>query len=1048
MAQLRRLVAVALAIALLPVAAFAQGRSSITGQVVDAGSRQPIAGAQVRVAGTALQAVTGTDGRFTIEGVATGSRTVQANRVGYREGSATVSVGATPASVTLALQADALGLEELVVVGYGEQRRRQVAGAVSSLRPDAVQDAPIASINNALQGRLAGVQVFQNSGTPGSAISVRVRGSSSISAGNQPLYVVDGVPMSQGNFSQLANRYGGQDTDALSDLNPSEIESIEVLKDASAAAIYGSRASNGVVLITTKRGRAGNAEINFGSYYGTQEMWRKIDLLNTDQYIQIYNEGVFNRFGIRNAYGYEDDGVDNSFGEVKRGVDTDWIDQVTRTAPIYNVEGSVRGGSERARYYVAGSAFDQQGIVSSMAYKRLNGRVNLDYVPSDRLTLGTNVALARGVTDRNRSDNTIYGPFANALANPPIEPIYNDDGTYYNTLYANPVGLNVESLGEERSIRILGNTFARYSLTDWLSARASTAVDQLTLRSRFYDSPVVGAYTASGGSADEGNSFVSKVTYEGTLNFNRLVGDQHDFSGVAGASYEDNTEHYNRVFGQGFPGNEFKYLNSAAQINAGGSSLTRWALQSYFGRLSYTFADRITTTFNVRRDGSSRFGEANRFGTFPSASLLWRVGDEAFMQNQGFLNNLAVRVSYGRTGNQQDIGNFASRGLFAGGFNYNDQPGIAPTQLANPELRWETTDQFNAGTDFAILGDRLSFSFDYYVKKTDDLLVARPVPRTTGFSTIWSNVGSMENRGYEVTTRAQLIQGGSRGLNWTADFNVSRNRNEVTALYNNEPFMSGFASRVEVGQPIGVFYGFVTEGIFQNASEICLDARGGQFCAGKHAYQGSSRTAPGDIRFKDINGRDASGKLTGQPDGIINDDDRTYIGSPWPEYEGGLTNTLNFRGIDLSVFTQFSQGNNIYNANRIYMDQFGSFGDNHTIRAMQRWTPENPNATEPRAVWGDPNRNTRISDRFVEDGSYVRIKNATLGFAVPGSLANRMGFRSARVYVQGQNLVTWTEYSGFDPEVNYSGGTSVTRGTDFYTLPQNRAVTFGFNVGF
>jgi TonB-linked SusC/RagA family outer membrane protein len=401
------------------------------------------------------------------------------------------------------------------------------------------------------------------------------------------------------------------------------------------------------------------------------------------------------------------------------------------------------------------------------------------------------------------------------------------------------------------------------------------------------------------------------------------------------------------------------------------------------------------------------------------------VGDDAFFQNQAVIRNLALRPTYGRPGNQFGTGDFASRGLIQGGENYAGQPGLAPTQLANPDLRWETTDQFNIGTDFAVLSDRLNFTFDYYNKKTNDLLVARPVPSTTGFTTFTSNVGSMENKGVELAARAHILQGGSDGLSWDLDFNIAKNKNVVTALYNDEPIPAGLASRAMVGQPLGVFYGYVTDGIFRDQAEV--DA---------HAYQ-TDHTAPGDIRFKDING-----------DGEITDEDRTIIGSPWPDYVGGLTNTISYRGIDLSAFVQFSEGNQIFNGNRIYQEAYGAYGDNNTTRALERWTPDNPDATEPRAILGDPNNNGRTSDRFIEDGSYVRLKNVVLGYTLPRSAAGRLGFQSLRLYVQGQNLLTSTRYSGFDPEVNFGGEASITRGTDFYTLPQARSVTFGVNIGF
>ena len=1041
MQRLRYWYVFVLAFALLPVTLDAQERATVSGTITAQSSGQPLSGAQVTIPSTTSRAVTDENGRFALLNVPQGTHTLRVTRLGFRPITRDVSVGSAGATVTIAMESDPLRLEEMVVTGYGEERRRNVSGAIGSLRlEETVKDVPLTSVQQALQGRVAGVQVVQNAGNPGNAITVRVRGSSSISGGNDPLYVIDGVPMTQGNQGALNIGFGGQGIDAIADLNPSEIERIEVLKDASAAAIYGSRASNGVVLITTKRGQAARPEITFGSYYGSQKDWKRLDMLNAQQYMEIYNEGFTNRWGPASDFGldqwfcYDDSGL-TCETMAPAGSDTDWLGLVMESAPIANLEGAVRGGTERVRYYVAGSHLKQEGIIRAMGYEKLNGRVNLDYVPMEKLTLGTNVSLGRSITDRHSSDNTIYSAWANAMANPPIQPVYNADGTYYETLYANPVAMNKETESEERGVRILGNAFAQYSLLEGVNARLSAGLDQLTMHGRRYDSPTYGPWATSGGRGQVGNNYVTKNTYEGTLNFNRLLRANHEVSGVVGTSYETNIENWNYTEGIQFPTEFFKYIESAATITDGFSRRQEHSLVSGFGRLTYTFADKITTSFNVRRDGSSRFGEDNKFGTFPSASILWRVGEESFMDRQNIFSNLALRASYGFTGNQQGLGNFSSRGLFGGGANYNNEPGIAPTQLANPDLRWEKTAQWNVGTDFSVLNDRFGFTIDYYNKQTEDLLVQRPVPRTTGYTNIWSNVGGMENKGWEFSTTANWYESPSaRGLRFSSIVNLSRNRNKVTELYNDEPFSTGFGGRVEAGKPLGFFYGHVTDGIFQTQAEV--DAHATQTT---HPTNPRRRTAPGDIRFRDING-----------DGIINDaGDRTMIGNPWPELEGGITNNLAWRGFDLSGFLQFSLGNDIMNAQQIYMAQYGSFGDNHTTRAMNRWTPTNTNTTEPRAIDTDPNRNTRYSDRFVEDGSYWRLKNLVLGYTLPDNLVGRaIRARNARLYFQAQNLWTLTDYSGFDPEVNSNGNSSTARGMDFYALPQTRTLTFGVNLAY
>ncbi|MBW3630642.1 MAG: TonB-dependent receptor [Gemmatimonadetes bacterium] len=1062
MTRLRVLIAVVLALALAPVAAVAQA-GTVRGRVVEQGSNNPLQGVSVSVVGGSQTVVTNQEGRFVLTNVPVGARTLRAARIGYGAQTRSVTVGAEPVEVNFSLGTDVLGLDEIVVIGYGQvERRRAGGGAISSIRPEEVtQSTTTASVENVLQGRVSGVQVQQNSGVPGSAISVRVRGASSISAGNEPLYVIDGVPAIQGDFS-LLNIGQTQSISALSSLNPSEIESIEVLKDASAAAIYGSRASNGVVLVTTKRGRAGSRpDIRVQSYVGTQSAWRQPAFLNAQQYVEVQNEAIFNDYKIENFYGFDNDALPScdavigdapcNVQEFEGGVDTDWIDEILRPAAISNVFASVSGGSERARYYVSGARFNQGGIVGSYGFERMNGRMNLDYTASDRLVLGTSVGLTRGVIDRTRGDNTIYGPFANAIASAPTDRVFMDDGSYNlaTRYYENPVALDRENRAEERSVHILGNAFADYRLMEGVSARLNTGLDMYSLRGYMYESALVGAAKASGGSGEVGNSYVTKVLLEGTVNFQREFGDRHAFSGVVGSSYEDNDQEFNQVLGQQFPTGDFRQLASASTITGGDASVTENTLQSVFGRVQHTFADRLTTTFNIRADGSSRFGENNRWGVFPSAAVLYRFGDSPLLQG-GFLSDLAVRASYGRTGNQEGLGNFASRGLFSGGANYGDRPGLRPQQLANPDLSWEKTDQLNVGGDVAFLSDRLGLSFDWYNKHTSDLLLNRPIPLTTGFAQITENIGEMRNRGWELAARAQVLRPASaRGLSWMTEFNVSHNDNVVTKLYRDEPISGSFVARVEEGQPLGFFYAHRMVGIFRDPTKICTDASGVSCLANGTAFQ-HKRTQVGDVQFADVNGRDpVTGKLTGLPDGLITADDRVKVGDPWPEYQGGWTNTLEFAVFDITVFTQFSQGNDVYNGNREYTDAFGTFEDNNTINALDRFIPGvNEDTNQPRATIDDPNTNRRASSRFVEDGSYVRVKNLVFGYNVPASMASRLGTSNLRLYVQAQNLYTWTKYSGFDPEVNFSGATSITRGIDFYTLPQARTVSVGLNFGF
>jgi TonB-linked SusC/RagA family outer membrane protein len=1038
MKTLRTLLAVAVTLALAPAAALAQG-GTVRGVVTEQGSGQPLQGVSVSVVGTNQTVITNQEGRYAINNVAAGQRTVRAARIGFAAGTRTVTVGAQPAEANFTLSPDVLGLDELVVIGYGQTERRNAAGgAIASVRPaEQTQDLPTPTINEVLQGRVAGVQVQQNSGTPGSAISVRVRGASSISAGNQPLYVIDGVPLIQGDFSPFGEDFlGGQGIDALADLNPNEIESIEVLKDASAAAIYGSRASNGVVLITTRRGRsAERPEVQFNTYYGTQEAWRVPEFANAAEYLELYNEawendgypdafGIPTLFDYYELFGYDFDTTGNT--------DTDWLAEVMDPAGIASVFGSITGGTERSRYFVSGSRLLQDGIVQPQGYDRMNGRLNLDYSVSDKVTLGTSVGLSRSVTDRAASDNSIVSPFANAIAASPIEPVYDEDGAFHEgQFYTNSIALR-QNLVEERSLRVLGNLFANYQINDWLSARVNTGIDQYNLRSYLYNSPTIfpGAPTGTGVT---GNSYASKVLAEGTLSWNRDLNDQNNFSGVLGASYEDNDNEFNFVSGSGFATPQFRFLNSAAVISGGGDGPSEYNMASVFGRATHGWNDQVTTTVNFRADASSRFGENNRWGFFPSASVLVRPGISRF----GAVSDLALRASYGLTGNQEGLGNYASLGLYSGGAAYGDRGGLAPLQLPNPDLSWEKTTQLNLGGDVAFFDDRLGLTFDWYRKNTTDLLLARPLPRSTGYTGVTENIGAMTNSGMELAVRAQVARSAERnGFNWTSELNVSTNRNRVTTLYGDQPIALGLSStvRIEEGEPLGFFYGYEADDLFRNEDELCDDATGVACIASGTAYQRNAQL--GDVRFVDVNG-----------DGIINAADRTKIGSPWADYQGGWTNTLSYGGFDLLGFLQFSQGNDVFNGMRFYYDNPGGSGDNIRSYVLDRWSPDNPDGTHPRVSIDDLNNNGRASSRFVEDGSYVRLKNVVLGYSVPQSFAGRMGFNRLRVYVQGQNLATWTDYTGFDPEVNYAGDTSVTRGYDFYTLPQARTLTVGLDVG-
>ncbi len=1011
-------------LSVLSFSAMAQSRT-VSGRVTSAADGSPLPGVSVVVKGTTAGASTDVNGRYELS--VNGNQTLVFSYLGYN--TREVAAGANT-TLDVQLQESTRSLGEVVVVGYGTQERRELTGATAQVKAAAIEDLPVAGVDQALQGRAAGVQISQNSGTPGGGVTVRVRGASSLNANNQPLYVIDGVPMTTGDFTQLD--YGGQSVNALSDLSPTDIESIDILKDASAAAIYGSRASNGVVLITTKRGKANKTTINLNAYTGVQNMWKKPGYLNADQYLEIQREAFIND----GYFGPDDlttpaEFLDWYYGGVDfEPANTDWIGEITReNARISNYELSASGGDLKTRYYVSGNMFDQEGIIIGSSYKRYTGRLNLDHTYSDKLTFSTGVQLSRSENNRIVSDNTIIGPFANSLAASPLWPVYYEEGgyTFPNYYYTNPVAEGRENDNQSVNLRALGNISARYTIIPNLNLGLKAGVDYLNIGERSYtgDNFPGSVAAATQGSATKSSITVSKRLLEATLDYRWNFSENSSLSLLAGTSTEQNDRDVTWVTGEGFPSERFRYIGSATRVNAGSNTYTPWALLSYFGRANLNIADRYLVGVNFRADGSTRFGENNRFGYFPSISAGWRVLEESFMPEIGALSELKLRASYGITGNAE-FGDFRYLTLFSAA-NYAANPGIAYNQLGNPNLKWEETNQLNVGVDLGLFNNRLNIAADYYIKKTEDLLFTRPIPTQNGLSAYSDNVGSIENKGFELAINTVNLAATDRnGFNWTTDFNISFNRNKVTELYEGQDIFYGFGANSLVlreGQPIGTFYGFKTNGIYATTEEA--DA------------SGFEDVQAGDVRFVDVNG-----------DGAITDSDLTIIGNAQPDYVGGLTNNFSYKGFDLNVFLQFSVGNEIANPAMQYQQHLGAWDDNMRDLVLNRWREEGDITNTPRATYEDVNRNNRSNqDRFVYDGSYARIKNLSLGYTLPTSLISRAKLRTLRFYVQAQNLVTWTDYPGFDPEANFAGTSNTTLGVDFYTFPQSRTFTFGVNIG-
>jgi TonB-linked SusC/RagA family outer membrane protein len=980
----------------------AQQQAAIRGTVTDSTNQAGVQGALVTVVGTALRAETNANGQYRIVNVPTGTVAVRVQLIGY--GPAQVNVSLSPgeeATVDFSLAPGVAQLEEIVSVGYGTETRGELASAVSTVKAEELANQPIASVDAALQGKAPGVQVVQNAGNPGNAPSVRVRGSASISASNDPLYVVDGIPMISGDISQLDA--GGQSIAALTSLNLDEVESIDILKDAAGAAIYGSRGSNGVVMITTKRGTPGRTNVTFNSYIGTQSASRRLEMLSGPEYLEFFNESAVNDTLGENFYGVP--GVDDNLS-------TDWQDAVLRSAPVSSSELAVSGGTDRLAYRASGSWFDQEGIVRASGYRRLGGRFNLDFNPTGTLSLRTGLAVTVDRNNRVENDGSDVGIITNAIGESPLVPVVLPSGEFSTPNegleYPNPAALVAFDNLRARTTTILGNIEARLRITPSVNFTSRLGVDLVNVKEdQFQSRLVTGAYaSSSGGVAKKGFSAADRYVIDNFVTLLPDLGDRHEIELTGGGSLELNRGERNFVRGEDFPFDQLQEVVNARVITEFDGTQFRNNLISFFARGSYTLDGKYTLGGSIRTDGSSRFGPNDRWGVFPAVSASWLISEEPGIRG-GFFDFLKLRTSFGLTGNQS-IGDYPFQGLVTSA-NY-DTPGSAPDNLANPDLKWETTSQFNVGVDMAFAKGRVSLSADWYQKKTRDLLLERPITATSGFDAVWDNVGNVINRGLEVgLTTVNVDSRRADGFRWTTTLNLAFNRNKVTALFNDQPFSDGIRSlnRVAVNEPIGAFYALQFLGV---------------------------DPATGNAMYQDANG-----------DGIIGSEDFTTVGSPHPDYTGGLTSTFTWKGLDLTGFLTFSQGNEVFNAMRIFSDAGGGELDNHFRDVLDRWQQPGDITDTPRASSRGHSGAQELSSRLMEDGSFWRLQDLTLGYRLPEQWAGGLGFASARVYGSVRNLFTITDYSGYTPDVNSNGQffSDVGLGVDFYAYPQARTFTFG-----
>ncbi len=971
----------------------------VMGVVSDKSGTLP--GVTIRVKGTTIGTVTDVDGKYIL--TVPGKEDILVfSYIGYETQEVPLQDRIV---IDVLMVQDVMNLNEIVVMGYGTQKKRDITGAVSTVSSSDIRKIPVTGIDQALQGQASGVQVTQNYGSPGAGMQIRIRGMGTI-GDSDPLYVIDGVPTKEN----------------LNSLNASDIESISILKDASAAAIYGARAANGVVLITTKIGQRGVTQVQLNAIYGVQKISNKLDLLTADQYTTIMDEALIN------------DGLSPVWNNPGIGKGTDWQDAIFRNAAFKKYDLSVSSGNDKTTYLLGLGYLGQDGIVEYSDFKRYNLRFNLNSNVTDKFIVGTTMNLSRVAEDL--IDTEINGVVRSAIFQPPTILVYNEDGTYAGPGQnegdaQNPLGMAERSDRSSVNNKLFGSIYASYEFIPDLKFKSNLGLNVYSLQTRDFDP------TFSEGNA---NRLINSLTHqqvdyfdinwENTLEYTKIL-NKNIITALIGNTMQDSKTSILSGYRERFNNNEtyLQYLDAGSANDKARGNLTEWSLLSYFGRINYSYADKYLLSVNARYDGSSRFGRSNRWGLFPSASAGWRISGEDFFKSD-FVDDLKLRASWGQLGNQ-DIGLYAFSSVLQQVFypiGISQIPGLGyfPASDFNPDVKWETTSQLDFGLDFSAMDYRLYLSVDYYKKNTRDMLLILPQPATSGFgSTGYENVGEIENKGLEF----QAIWKDKAGpFNYSINANVTTSKNEVIRLGEyNDAITSGMffdmSTRTEVGHSIREFYGYVTDGIFQNQAEI--DASADQPGA-----------VPGDIRFKDISG-----------DGVINSEDRAFIGNPYPDLFFGLNLGLSYKSFDLSIFFQGQYGNEIYNATKFWLTNSG-YNYNKGTAIFDRWTSEGTSNTEPRLSTVDANQNGRGSDRYIEDGSYLRLKNLQLGYTLPDALAGKIRLKGARVFVSGTNLLTFTKYTGYDPEVGAARATLGDRtvGFDEVTYPQNKGFVVGINI--
>ncbi len=1019
-------------ILLVVLPAIVAGQSNtgqVSGTVTDA-SGEPLPGVTIVIEGTNVGTTSGMDGEYILDyNVEMENPVLVFSYIGFA--TQKHEMGGQDV-INVVMTDDVKLLDEFVVVGYGIQRKVDLTGAVSSIDAEGMRLLPVAGVDQALQGRAAGVNITHNTGMPGEGVNVRIRGVGSINSGNDPLYIVDGVPT----------------TDALSTLSPNDIESISILKDAASTAIYGARANNGIILITTRKGEIGEPRIEFSSQVGFQQHGNLTPMANRDQYIEMYNQAAVNDNAFIENPRLQRKLIDD---EVAAGLpDVNQLESIFRRGIIQNHSIAVSGGSDQLTYMVSGNVFEQEGIIIGSHYDRYSGRISLNSKVNDFIRLGTNINMARSDNDIIGSSGDGFGGNGGsvvryALFRTPAIPVKDENGQYvdlpehpnfFGDGY-NPVALADKMNNNIGENRLFGDFNTQIQILPSLHFTGTYGLDRTDFfQRRFNENWGTNNRINNPNSLNISNGYYQSLTASNVFSWNQTIADQHNISAVLGTEAIGNNGYTDSSTERDFPDQEDYLIFLGNGLGSIVVSESRWAntLLSLFGRVNYSFEEKYLLSSTIRRDGSSRFSEDNRWGTFFSVSGAWRLDRESFLENSNFLDMLKLRVGYGAIGNQ-DVGNYAWSDQISPNYNYPFggvmNTGYAISLLGNRNLQWETSTQFDVGIDFSIMEGRFYMVLDYYRKVTDNMLVKEPIPPSAGYaSPAWVNNGEILNEGVELELTWQDQIGEVR---FELTGNVGYLHNEVLSL--SGPIVGGridngvYATRTEVGYPIGSFFLYEMDGIFQNSLDVITSA-----------YQGAN-IQPGDVRYVDQNS-----------DGVINELDRVHAGSAIPTFTTGMQLAASYKNFDASLFFQGATGHSIYY--QVATDIEGFYRPfNITMRYYdEHWNGEGTSNTQPRASWSGKANNTRPSTRFLEDGSFVRLKNLQVGYRLSDNFSSKMRMKSMRIFFIAHNLLTFTNYPGLDPEMttsdNAEGEGDVAAGIDWGTYPLAKSFNLGVQIVF